>query len=127
EAGGRAGCRSRPRGCGSRALGNPRARNRRSAASTGTVPVSGFRVISHSDLAGYGDGMQVLRHRDALYVGHFGPSGMGTSILDVADPARPRVVQQWQAPPGTHMHKVQVADDLLLVNQERFRNAPDRS
>src|SRR5205823_245062 len=54
-----------------------------------------------------------------------GPSGMGTTILDVSDAAQPRVVQQWQAPPGTHMHKAQVADDLLLVNQERFRTAPE--
>jgi hypothetical protein len=81
----------------------------------------GLRLVGHSDLGGCGDGMQVLRHGDALYVGHFGISGMGTSILDVADPTRPRVVDQWPAPPGSHTHKVQVADDLLLVNQEQFR------
>jgi hypothetical protein len=81
----------------------------------------GLRLVGHSDLGGCGDGMQVLRHGDALYVGHFGISGMGTSILDVADPTRPRLVDQWPAPPGSHTHKVQVADDLLLVNQEQFR------
>jgi hypothetical protein len=69
--------------------------------------------------------MQVLRHGDALYVGHFGISGMGTTVLDVSDPSSPRVIRQWPAPPGTHMHKVQVADGLLLVNQERFRGAPE--
>jgi hypothetical protein len=83
----------------------------------------GFRLVSHSDLGGCGDGMQVLREGDALYVGHYGVSGMGTTILDVSDPARPRVVDQWPAPPGTHTHKVQVADRLLLVNAERFRQA----
>jgi len=31
----------------------------------------------------------VIRHGDVLYVGHTGTSGMGTTILDVADPARP--------------------------------------
>jgi hypothetical protein len=81
----------------------------------------GRRLGGHSDLGGCGDGMQVLRHGDALYVGHFGISGMGTSILDVADPTRPRLVDQWPSPPGSHTHKVQVADDLLLVNQEQFR------
>jgi hypothetical protein len=81
----------------------------------------GLRLVGHSDLGGCGDGMQVLRHGDALYVGHFGISGMGTSILDVADPTRPRLVDQWPSPPGSHTHKVQVADDLLLVNQEQFR------
>jgi hypothetical protein len=87
--------------------------------------MNGFRLISHSDLDGCGDGMQVLREGNALYVGHFGLSGMGTTVLDVSDPASPRVVEQWPAPPGTHTHKVQVADGLLLVNQERFRQAAD--
>jgi len=81
----------------------------------------GLRLTGHSDLGGRGDGMQVMRHGDALYVGHFGITGMGTSMLDVADPTRPRLVDQWPAPSGSHTHKVQVADDLLLVNQEQFR------
>jgi hypothetical protein len=82
-----------------------------------------FRVVSHSDLGGCGDGMQVLRHGDALYVGHYGKSGMGTTILDVSDAEHPKITAQWPAPPGTHTHKVQVADDLLLVNEERFQKA----
>lgn len=80
----------------------------------------GFRLVSRHDLGGHGDGMQVLREGDALYVGHLGPSGMGTSILDVSDPAAPMLVDQRPAPPGSHAHKVQVADGLLLVNEERF-------
>ena len=65
--------------------------------------------------------MQVLREGDALYVGHFGPTGAGTSILDASDPRDLRLVRQWPAPHGTHTHKVQVADGLLLVNHEQFR------
>jgi hypothetical protein len=86
-----------------------------------TEQASGLRLIGHHDLGGYGDGMQVLREGDALYVGHFGPSGMGTSILDARDPTDLRLVEQWPAPQGSHTHKVQVAEGLLLVNQERFR------
>jgi hypothetical protein len=81
----------------------------------------GLRTIGHCDLAGYGDGMQVMPFGDALYVGHFGPSGMGTSIIDIADVTAPRLVRQWRAPGGTHTHKVQVAEGLLLVNHEQFR------
>lgn len=81
---------------------------------------SGLRLVGHSDLGGCGDGMQVLRYRDALYVGHTGTSGAGTSVLDVAEPSRPRLVRQWPAPEGTHTHKVQVADGLLLTNEEQF-------
>jgi hypothetical protein len=84
-----------------------------------------FRVVSHSDLGGCGDGMQVLRHGDALYVGHYGKSGMGTTILDVSDAAQPKITAQWPAPAGTHTHKVQVADGLLLVNEERFQKADE--
>ncbi len=83
---------------------------------------AGFDLVGHSDLGGYGDGMQLMRHGDALYVGHFGPSGMGTSILDVSDVCRPELVRQWRAPPHSHTHKVQVADGLLLTNHERFRS-----
>lgn len=89
--------------------------------------IRGFSRVGHSDLAGFGDGMQVMRHGDALFVGHFGPSGMGTSILDVSDPTRPEIVRQIRAPEGAHTHKVQIADDLLLVNHEAFRGGrPER-
>lgn len=82
---------------------------------------SGFRLIGHSDLNGHGDGMQVMPLGDVLYVAHFGPSGKGTTILDVSDPTGPRVVRQWDAPPGSHTHKVQVANGLLMTNHELFR------
>jgi hypothetical protein len=76
--------------------------------------------VAHHDLGGRGDAMQVMRHQDALYVGHTGTTGAGTSILDVRDPRRPVMVDQWDAPTGSHTHKVQVADGLLLVNHEKF-------
>jgi hypothetical protein len=88
------------------------------AAQPGTA--AGLRLLARHDLGGYGDGMQVLRDGDTLYVGHAGSTGMGTSILDVTDPAQPVLVTQWPAPPHTHTHKVQVADGLLLVNHEKF-------
>ena len=83
---------------------------------------AGFRLVGQSDLNGFGDGMQVMPHGDTLYVGHFGPSGMGTSILDISDRAAPLVVRQWDAPEGSHTHKVQVADGLLVTNHELFRS-----
>ena len=81
---------------------------------------TGLRLLARHDLGGHGDGMQVMRSGDALYVGHTGTTGMGTSVLDVADPERPVLVTQWPAPARSHTHKVQVADGLLLVNQEKF-------
>lgn len=84
------------------------------------MPSNGLKAIGGHDLGGYGDGMQVLRHQHALYVGHHGVSRQGTSILDVSDPVAPRLVAQWAAPANTHTHKVQVGSGLLLVNHEQF-------
>ncbi len=85
-----------------------------------TAAAAELELVAHHDLAGSGDGMQVARYGDAVYVGHTGTSGMGTSILDAADPARPELVTQWPAPGRSHTHKVQIADGLLLVNHEKF-------
>ena len=82
---------------------------------------STIELIGHSDLDGSGDGMQITRNGDALYVGHLGTSGMSTSIVDISDPARPTVVRQFEAHPGSHGHKTQVGDGLLLVNTEQFK------
>jgi hypothetical protein len=92
--------------------------------TTGTASSRGLRLLGHHDLAGRGDGMQVMRSGDALYVAHNGTSGAGTSILDVSVPERPVLVAQWDAPPNTHTHKVQVADGLLLINHEGFPLRP---
>lgn len=77
-----------------------------------------LRLIGHSDLNGYGDGMQLLLKDHYLFVGHLGK--MGTTVLDVSDPTAPQVVQQLKNPPNTHTHKVQIADDILIVNFEKF-------
>lgn len=82
---------------------------------------AGLRLMASSDLGGHGDGMQVMPFGDALYVAHFGPSGMGTTILDISDRTAPGLVRQIEAPEGAHNHKVQVADRMLLVNHEAFR------
>lgn len=88
-----------------------------------TSEARGMRLVGHTDLGGFGGGMQLQAVDGVLYVGHVGTSGMGTSVLDVSDPTAPRLVRQWPAPAGTHTHKVQVAEGLLLVNHERFRGA----
>ena len=77
-----------------------------------------LQAVLHSHLAGNGDGMQVMEHGEFLYVGHFGTSGAGTTILDRTF----NLVRQWPSPRGVHTHKVQTASNLLLTNHERFRS-----
>jgi hypothetical protein len=91
---------------------------------TNTAQSRNLRLVAQHDLDGKGDGMQVMRHEDVVYVGHTGTSRAGTSILDVTDPRRPKLIDQWPAPEHTHTHKVQVADGLLLVNHERYPYRP---
>jgi hypothetical protein len=85
---------------------------------------SGLRLLGHHDLAGHGDGMQVAKRGDVVYVAHLGTSPMALSILDCSDPGAPRLLRQLPHPPGTHRHKVQIAGDLLLQNSERPYFAP---
>ena len=77
------------------------------------------RLVGHHDLNGHGDGMQILKAGRYAYVAHLGTSPMALTIVDVADPAAPRVVRQIPHPPNTHAHKVQIAGDILIQNQER--------
>ena len=53
-----------------------------------------------------------------LFVGHMRPPA-GTSIYDLSDPARPRLLSTLTLPPGWHSHKVRVANDVMIVNHER--------
>ena len=80
----------------------------------------GLELVGHTDLDGKGDGMQIMRDGDVLYVGHMGDFGVGTSVVDVSDVSRPRVVRQIGVPRGTHSHKVQLAKGLLLANHEQY-------
>ncbi len=77
------------------------------------------QLIGHTDLNGFGDGMHVNVRGQYAYVGHMGESRIGTSIVDISDRRAPKVVNQLETPVGTHSHKVQIVDDLLLVNYER--------
>jgi hypothetical protein len=80
----------------------------------------GLELVGHSDLEEHGDGMQIMRNGDVLYVGHMGDFGVGTSVVDIGDPSRPRVLRQIPVPKGTHSHKVQLAEGLLLANHEQY-------
>lgn len=72
-----------------------------------------MRLIGHSDIAGRGDGLQLMVHRGHAYVAH--PWSRGFSIIDVRDPRNPGQVSYIPAPPNTWNIHLQTHDDLLLV------------
>jgi hypothetical protein len=83
------------------------------------------RRIGHLDLPGAG---QVTVSGNYAYVGHIpNKQDLGTSIVDISDPANPRLVAS--VPVGdmsSHSHKVRVAGDLMIVNHERNPTAAGR-
>ena len=83
------------------------------------------RRIGHLDLPGAG---QVNIHGRYAYVGHIpSKSDLGTSIVDIADPANPRVISTVNVGDLTsHSHKVRVAGDIMVVNHERNMTAVGR-
>src|SRR5438309_1800802 len=83
-----------------------------------------MRLVGQTDLNGHGDCMHINVKDGFAYIGHMGESRVGTSVVDVSDPSRPRVVKQLETPVGTHSHKVQVVGDVLLVNYERSMFEP---
>ena len=77
---------------------------------------SNTKLVSHVDTPGGG---QVWVEGTTMYVGHMRPTS-GTTIIDVADPRAPKVLSQIKVREGWHSHKVRVAGDIMIVNQERF-------
>ena len=83
-----------------------------------------MRLVGQTNLNGHGDCMHINLKDGFAFVAHMGESRVGTSVVDVSDPSRPRVVTQLETPVGTHSHKVQVVGDVLLVNYERSMFEP---
>lgn len=79
--------------------------------------IHNMRLISRTTYGPVGAG-QVLVYRGFAYVAPM--QQVGTTILDVRNPRSPKVVAQLPCPPNTHMHKVQVSGDLMIVNYEQL-------
>ncbi len=72
-----------------------------------------MRLIGHSDIAGRGDGLQVMVQGGHAFVAH--PWSRGFSVVDVRDPRRPGQVHYMPAPPNTWNIHLQAHGELLLV------------
>ncbi len=88
--------------------------------SAGPLPLHSANItpLARLDIPGGGE---VVVHRQHAFIGHMSPP-LGTSIYDVRDPRRPRLVAQIAPKDGySHTHKVKVAGDLMITNVERHR------
>ncbi|MBX9777355.1 MAG: RNA polymerase subunit sigma-70 [Xanthobacteraceae bacterium] len=87
-------------------------------ADAGAAPrgSANIRHLSRMELPGGG---QIVIQGTTAFVGHqVGPEG--TSILDISDPRKPKIVSQIMSPhPWSHTHKARVVGDIMVVNSER--------
>jgi hypothetical protein len=74
-----------------------------------------LRRVGRLDIPGGG---QVVVENGYAYVGHMAPPH-GTSIIDVRDPANPKLVTTIELPDErSHTHKVRVVGDVMITNVE---------
>lgn len=87
------------------------------AADAPAVPPEGIgrgiKHISYSDIGGRPDSVQIMAHRNHLYVGHMFSDGV--TILDASDPHNVKPVNFFTAGQFTRTHHLQTSDDLLLL------------
>src|SRR5882672_10358078 len=91
--------------------------------STPAAPLArNVKRLSHVEVPGAG---QVYVAGDHAYIGHLpNPQSVGTSVVDVSDPRKPRIVSQIRMEdPDSHSHKARVIGDIMIVNHERNMSA----
>jgi hypothetical protein len=81
------------------------------------VSLGGSRQIGPLAWFDCAGGGQVVVERGIAYIGNM-RNPHGTLIVDVSDPRNPRQLAQITMPPGTHSHKVRVADGIMVTNRE---------
>ncbi len=74
------------------------------------------RMLGRLDLPGGG---QVVVRNGVAYVGHMDPPD-GTTLVDVSDPKKLKVLSRLEVPMNIHSHKVRVRGDIMVVNHEGY-------
>jgi hypothetical protein len=74
----------------------------------------GIKQVAYLDCPGGG---QVVVKNNIAYIGNMSNPD-GTTIVDVSDPRNPRIISRLGMVPGTHSHKVRVANDIMVCNRE---------
>jgi hypothetical protein len=86
------------------------------AASPDPRQAGNVALVGHLDIEG--GGMVDVRG-DLAAIGHMAPPH-ATSLLDVSDPAKPKLLARIPAKPGTHSHKARLCGNILITNHELY-------
>jgi hypothetical protein len=96
----------------------------RQSAGAHVFASGNIRHLCRMEIPGGG---QIVIQGKYAYVGHQHLPD-GTTILDISDPRRPKVVGKLMtAHPWSHSHKVRVVGDLMVVNSEIEPGVGDRA
>jgi hypothetical protein len=87
-----------------------------SASESGPAEAKNVELVGHLDIEGGG---MVDVHEGIAYIGHMEPP-FATSILDVSDPADPKILSRIEAKPHTHSHKARACGGVMLSNRELY-------
>ncbi len=86
------------------------------AADPGPAEARNIELVGHLDIEGGG---MVDVHGGVAYIGHMKPP-FATSIVDVSNPAEPKILSRIKTRPGTHSHKARVCGDIMIINREQY-------
>jgi hypothetical protein len=95
------------------------------APQSGSIASRNIKHLAQLELPGAG---QVYVDGHYAYIGHLtNKERLGTTILDISDPRKPRIVSQIKLDdPNSHSHKARVVGDLMIVNSEMNASALGR-
>src|SRR5262245_45411648 len=88
----------------------------------GYSEIENFRILSYSDLDGWDRAAEFRVSQDGKFA--YTANYQGASIVDVSDAEKPRVVSRITNQPGVQSQYIDVLGNLLVINQERLRDAP---
>lgn len=91
------------------------------AAASKPISARNVNLVGRLDLEGGG---MVDVKGDLAVVGHMGPP-YATTLLDVADPSRPRILARIPVRAGTHSHKARLCGNILAINVEQYGGGGD--
>jgi len=90
-----------------------------SAAGPGLAESCNVELIAHLDIEGGG----MIDVRDGIAcIGHMAPP-YATSILDVSDPGRPRILSRLKTRANTHSHKARICGNIMITNSEQYSDS----
>lgn len=84
-----------------------------------------FTLLSYSDLDGWDQAAEFRVSRDGKYA--YVSNYQGFSIVDVSDPAKPRVISKVKNDPSVQSQYIDVLGNILVISQDAVRDEKIKS